>query len=324
MALLVIAWSLFALDRIDSSERNIRENLGYAGRTVDIIAIPGEGPIDENKLHDELTRAAVDGGYSIAYTRWYTSGIVAIFDESERFANSHGPLAEIIATKEAGPGVAVAESQQAYADQMTLSLGIEAKPAQFASDIKFQGSYPVVLVDSDMIGFGSGAYSFAGASVDPAQLIADFEGLGLSVLNVQERPGVDPASTIKTALTSVYGMVVALLSVTIIGSALGLLALLSEWNAPKYRLARQFGARKGQLLGIAFWDVYRPAMLGVGVGLIAALLIMVLTSELVPSEQAARLFAVLVATFASTATISVVALAVAARVSRRVCTAVSS
>ncbi len=290
VALLTVALTAFAVDRVDSSARIAVEQLGYGGPSFRITALPGAASSDH--FSDELVGYAREHSLSVASTRWYESGVVTLFDPVGAFTNSHGRLVAAVSADEDSTALAVSSGLGATSGDVAGALAPgRSADVEFLSDVMFEGRYPIALVSPHTLPFGSGVYLVAGRDVDDEAVLALFDDAGLTVIDATVDPGSSLPATVRRAFTSLYGLVVTFFWLTLALCTFLTVRIFAALRRRRYRIARVLGAAPRDVSQLVLGDV-APALAGGLLGGAGASVALVLTTAaLSPATGGARLVA---------------------------------
>ena len=296
VVLLMLCLTAFALDRVDSTARMSAETLGYPGEGLRITAVPDGTEASATGLTSSLLDYASANGLSIAYTRWYESGVVTLYDPLEQFRNSEGPLWPLLRPSgDDSPGVAVAASVRGSASAVTNVLGVgrAGLVSEFRADVMFEGRYPIALVTAQQDAFDLGVYFIAGTGLDSYEVARLFANHGLTVVDASSRPSVSITATLSSALASIYGAVSGLFWLTLVGATALALGMLAATRRRKYEIAKALGATPRDAIRL----IGRDLLPSIGVGLLSGSAVSALvtwaTMNLSTASAASRLLATL-------------------------------
>jgi len=290
VALLTVALTAFAVDRVDSSARIAVEQLGYSGPSLRITAIPGAGP--SNHFSDELVGYAREHSLSVASTRWYESGVVTLFDPAGAFTNSLGTLVPAVSANADSTALAVASGLGATSGDVAGALAPgRSADVEFLADVMFEGRYPIALVSPHTLPFGSGVYLVAGRDVDEEAVLALFDGSGLIVIDATVDPGSSLPATVRRAFASLYGLVVTFFWLTLALCTFLTVRIFAALRRRRYGITRILGAAPRDVSQLVLADVTPALAGGLLGGAISSVALVLTTTALSPASGGARLVA---------------------------------
>lgn len=291
--LLTLCLSAFLVDRVDSTARMAAETLGYAGEGVRVTAVPDGAAASATDLSSTLLDYASRRGVSIAYTRWYESGVVTLYDPRERFRSSTGPLWPLLERSDDSLGLAVAESMQGSKSTLAevLGAGQAYRASAFRADVMFEGRYPVALLAPEQDSFDLGIYFIAGAGLDIQEIAQLFGEHGLSVVEASSRPSVSVAATLWSAMASLYGAISSFFWLILVGAVGFALRLLAATRRPAYEITKALGATRRDVIGLVARDILPSVLVGLLVGAAVSLLLVWSTTGLSTAGTSLRVLA---------------------------------
>lgn len=292
-ALLAIVLGLFSIDRVDANARIPAEQLGYNGPTVQITAVQGDNFVGTDTLARLVTSYLGESRNSVAYTRWYDSGIVTIDDSYERFQNSEGPLARTLDSGTTETPVAVSSNLHLTPDALSDTLNIEGNDATaFKADVMFQDRYPVVVTTAAIQPFRDGIYMFAGHQTDLDAIIDMFGRSGLSIVDAYYDEGTTIGASFQRAILSPYGGIIAVFAGAILLCQTVVARMYLVGRHRRYDVAVMLGASNRDIWRLLGSDIAPSIALGVVVGVAVNGLMLVTTAGLSAADDGTRLAAV--------------------------------
>lgn len=301
-AFMVVAWSVFLLGALESSEQRAANHLGFPGPTARVIAAPNAGYQGPEPLTAALDDYAAEHEVSIAYSQSYATGVVSLLDEYDRFRNSEGSLASLLDGSKSGSTAALSTALGgSTSDFAERHLPIDAAlTGTFRSDVRFENQYPDVVLTADALPFDTGVYLFAGDSLadgDTAvqQIVRVFENNGLAVMDATRTAGNSVARMIVAGFAGPYGVVILLFGGIVALGQLMVTLIHAALHRERLFVAGVLGAAKGNLRKMVFHRLLRLAVPGLGAGAVLSLLIVLSSQRLSLAALGPRALAVLVA-----------------------------
>ncbi len=269
----VMFWSMLALLLIENSTGATAMKLGSSDPTARLTVIGPDVDAVPLPLSPALSRAAREAGATIAYSRWYETGLVSVFDPATRIS-----VATPLRSDQPGARALVATDFPGSPDLTILAATITPtrKQGRFTpTETTFEGRPPALLFTPEALPFGPGIYRIFGVDEDTvSRFIKVFERSGMRIVGVSFEPDSTPWALITRGVASPFGMIAqGLGAMVILGPLLTAGSRLGR-ESDRYRAWVSAGAareivRRNQLL-----ILLRPGVAGTltGTALVAAAL----------------------------------------------------
>ncbi|RLP74486.1 hypothetical protein D9V32_12405 [Mycetocola tolaasinivorans] len=260
----MIFWGALAIMVVEGSAAAAESRLGVQEPSARVTVIGAD-------LNDadtaRLTSAAREGGSSVAFSHWYETGLVTLFDPEKRIdaareLRSDPPGARaIVTTNFPGAPEQTVRAARAGNDNLTDIVG------RFSTTASFEDRTPAAFFTPEALRFGGGTYWIFGTRENTVQPITDaLEDGGLRIVDISFTPDTALPALITRGVASPFGIIaVGFGSVVVLAPIFAMVALLTA-HGTRYTVWAQAGASRGFLRRDQLRTTLGPALLGGAVG----------------------------------------------------------